>query len=277
MQDLMAALVAKRLTPFRLIWRSQGEKTVFSPAAPPDTRMRRFARNVAKHVDAVVSTSEWDAAALLRWGIPPERVRVEYLGVPDDFFNPTPRPVRSPERFNLVLAGRLVPWKGQATLIRAVGLLVNRLPNLDVWLVGGGDEGYRESLKQEAVAQGLSDRVRFLGHREDIPQILAEAHIAVHCSEREPFGLTIIEAMASRLPVLAAAVQGPQEILRSDCGVLVPPGNTEAYAAALSRMVTNWPDAVKMGQRAFNDAYERFRCATNVPRLERSLLAGSAA
>jgi glycosyltransferase involved in cell wall biosynthesis len=277
MQDLLAALVAKRLASFRLVWRSQGEKTIFSPDAPPDARMQRFVRDVAASVDAVIATSAWDAAALHRWGVPADRIRVEYLGVPDEFFSAAPRSTIPPERFRLLLSGRLVSWKGQATLIRALAVLRDRLPSVDVWFAGDGDADYRASLEREAAVLGVADRISFLGHQDRIPELLAQAHVAVHCSEREPFGLVIVEAMASRLPVVAAAVEGPKEILREGTGLLVAPGDADAYAAAISRLVGDWPAAVAMGQRGFEDARDRFRCAVNVPRVEREMFREHAA
>jgi glycosyltransferase involved in cell wall biosynthesis len=271
MQDLMAALVARRLLPFRLAWRSQGEKTVFSPEAPPDQRMRRFVRDVSAHVDVIVATTAWDAAALTRWGVPVERIRVEYLGVPDEFFRTTPRNNAVPTRVRLLLTGRLVAWKGHATLIRALGLLRDRLPNLEAWFAGEGDASYKEGLQHEIAQQRLTDRVRFLGHREDVPRLLGDADIAVHCSEREPFGLSIAEAMANRLPVIAAAVQGPREIIREGSGLLAAPGDADQYASAIARLVSNWPEAIAMGERGYEQARDRFRCAINVPRAERYL------
>ena len=163
-------------------------------------------------------------------------MRTVYLGVDDAWFTPPP-----PERSGscrVVFSGRLVPWKGQRTFLQAFALACAGHPEAEAWLIGGGDATYEAALREEARRLGIQDRTRFLGHRDDVRELVRQCDVAVHCSEREPFGLVIIEAMACGLPVIAADVQGPREIIRpGETGFLAPAGDAGAFAAVLRRLL----------------------------------------
>jgi glycosyltransferase involved in cell wall biosynthesis len=84
--------------------------------------------------------------------------------------------------------------------------------------------------------------VRWLGERQDVPQLLAAAD--VHCqvnARPEPFGIAYVEALAAGLPVVAARSGGAPEIVDASCGILVPPGDSEALAGALERLIAERP------------------------------------
>ena len=87
---------------------------------------------------------------------------------------------------------------------------------------------------------GIGDRVRWLGERPDVRRLLAAADI--HCQANvapEPFGVAYVEALAAGLPVVASAAGGAIEIVDDSCGVLVPPGDAEALARALERLIVD--------------------------------------
>ncbi|WP_040796046.1 glycosyltransferase family 4 protein [Nocardia higoensis] len=164
---------------------------------------------------------------------------VAYPGVADGVEEDR-APQRPPCDTRVVLVGRLTPWKGHEILLRALPLLAQ--PPRVVTLVGGtffGEQDYRREL--ERVAAGLAVPVEFTGHVDDPGRHLRDADIAVHCSvTAEPFGQVVVEAMRAGCAVVAAGAGGPTEIVRHEIdGLLVPPGDPAALAAALDRLIAD--------------------------------------
>ncbi len=139
----------------------------------------------------------------------------------------------------IIQASRMEPWKGQRRLLAALGRLDPKLP----WLaleVGGAqrpaEQEYRAELERTAAELGISDRIRFLGQRSDVPRLLAAAD--VHCQPNqgpEPFGIVFVEALAAGLPVVTFPLGGPREIVGPDVGLLVD--DDTALSDALERLV----------------------------------------
>lgn len=147
----------------------------------------------------------------------------------------------------LVNVGRLEPIKGQQHYLRALA----RLPEHVVGaVVGGGD--YQPELKREARELGLGRRVHFLGTRSDVPSILAAADAYVLSSVgSEGSSRATLEAMATGLPVVCADVGMLPDIVRTGKnGFLYPPGDAQALAAALGRLVENPELRQEMGGQA---------------------------
>lgn len=153
------------------------------------------------------------------------------------------------------IVGRLQPWKGQQTFLRAAKLVTREHPDARFLIVGGailGREGsYPEDLERLASELGIRDRVHFSGHREDVWDWCDALDIVVHASTGEPFGLVIVEAMALRKPVIAAADGGPLEIVEDGVsGLLIRPGEPKALAAAVARLLREPGLAEKLAARA---------------------------
>jgi glycosyltransferase involved in cell wall biosynthesis len=127
-------------------------------------------------------------------------------------------------------------------------------------LVAGRGE-LDEALRRQAEELGIEKRVHFLGFRADMPQVLQTLDCFVFPSLREGLGLALVEAMASGLPVVASRVGGIPEVFSEEpMGDLVPPGDEEALAAAMTRMV-RMPEEGRagMGMNARRRAVGRFR------------------
>jgi glycosyltransferase involved in cell wall biosynthesis len=140
-------------------------------------------------------------------------------------------------------ASRMEPWKGHVLLLEALARLAD-VPYWVCWIAGGPQREeeitYAQSLRARAAALGVAERIRFLGQRSDIPQLLAAAD--VYCQPNlgaEPFGIAFIEAMKAGLPVVAAAAGGPLEILDESNGVLVRPNDPASLAAQLGALIKN--------------------------------------
>jgi glycosyltransferase involved in cell wall biosynthesis len=131
--------------------------------------------------------------------------------------------------------GRLDPVKDLSTLLRGFRLLLGTRPDAHLVVVGDGPE--RTRLEEEAAALGLAGRCRFLGQRGDARRLMAGFDAYVNSSIFEGVSLTILEAMASALPIVATRVGGTPEILRDhETGVLVPPADAGAIARGLGEI-----------------------------------------
>ena len=141
---------------------------------------------------------------------------------------------------------RLAPWKGQHVVLRALAML----PNVKCIIVGGalfGEDDYAESLRQFVLSLGLSQRVSFLGQRSDVQNLMRAVDIVIHPSvSPEPFGRTLVEAMLAQTPIIATDTGAAADILDyGKAGSLVPPGESDALAAAIQKSLTRSSDIEK--------------------------------
>jgi glycosyltransferase involved in cell wall biosynthesis len=153
----------------------------------------------------------------------------------------------SPATTVIGTAGRLTHQKGMEFLIQAAGLLAPRFPDLTVLIVGEGSE--QNALQEMVRSAGLQDRVRLLGLRMDIPDLLALFDIYALPSRWEGLPMAILEAMAASLPIVASAVGGvPTAVREGVNGLLVPPENPVALAGALEKLLDEPQLRKRMGE-----------------------------
>lgn len=157
----------------------------------------------------------------------------------------------TPAGATLALAlGRLHPNKGFDVLLEALA----RAPGVHLWIAGEGPE--EAALRARAAALGIDGRVRFLGWRRDVAALLAASDMLACPSRHEPLGNVVIEAWAHRRPVVAAASQGPRQLLRDgETGLLVPVEDADALARAMSALAADPARAAALAA-AGRDAYE---------------------
>lgn len=158
----------------------------------------------------------------------------------------------TPEGVPVILGlGRLHPNKAFDTLIAALA----SVPAAHLWLAGQGP--LREALEAQAKALGVLDRIRFLGWREDTASLFAAADIFVCPSRHEPLGNVVIEAWAQGIPVVAAASEGPRQLIKDgEDGLLTPVDEAAPMAAALNRLIAAPDFAARLGA-AGRAAYEQ--------------------
>ncbi len=155
------------------------------------------------------------------------------------------------------VVARLEAEKGHRTLLEAWPLVLAAVPNAWLLVVGEGSE--RDSLEAQADILGISERVVFTGRREDVPAVTAALDVSVLPSYREAQGLSVLEAMALSRPVVASAVGGIPEMIEDGVsGLLVPPHDCEALAAAIVRLLTDHPLADTIARRGHDLVHERF-------------------
>ena len=146
----------------------------------------------------------------------------------------------------VMLPARLTRWKGQGVLLEAMAQLGNK-PEGDAVavLVGDGGGAWRQTLVARAATLGIGDRVRLVGHVDDMASALLLADVVVHAStDAEAFGRTVIEAQAMGRAVIAADLGGPRETVEQGVtGWRVPPGDPAALAAAIGAALALPPEA----------------------------------
>lgn len=157
----------------------------------------------------------------------------------------------------LLHVGRFASAKNHQFLIEAFAIAFKEVPQMRLWLVGDGP--LRPAVESRIRELGLEEEVSFLGIRDDIPELLAEADIFVLPSDWEGVPLTVLEAMAAGKPVIATAVGGVPELVEDGVtGILVPPRDARALAQEIIRLARD-PDLRRaMGEAGQKKAVERF-------------------
>jgi glycosyltransferase involved in cell wall biosynthesis len=151
----------------------------------------------------------------------------------------------------LVQVGRLDPMKGNREHLEALALLRD-VPGWVSWHVGGPQSAaqrrHLRELQAAVHARGLNGRVRFLGERRDVARVLRAGDIYVQPNTSpDAFGLSFVEAMLARLPVVTSGCGGALEVVDGSCGVLVPPADVVALAGALRELLVDGPRRLALG------------------------------
>ena len=209
--------------------------------APPALKRRMVNPILARLASHIYAVSEDLRRHLVAEGFPASRLGVILNGI-----EPGPAPdvdaidrARatlgvSPAERAILAVGRLDIVKDLETLLRAMALIQGRSWRL--FIIGEGDEGPR--LRMLANQLQIETRVTFLGYRQDARTLLPAADLLVNTSITEGISLTLLEAMAARLPVVATSVGGsPEVVLDGETGVLVPPRDSRAVAVAVERLL----------------------------------------
>jgi glycosyltransferase involved in cell wall biosynthesis len=155
------------------------------------------------------------------------------------------------------VVARLEPEKGHPTLLEAWVDVLRAVPDAYLLVVGEGSQ--RDALERLAGELRIAHRVVFTGRRDDVPAVTAALDVAVLPSYREAQGLSVLEAMALSRPVVASAVGGiPEMIDDGATGLLVPPHDPAALAAAIKRLLTDHPLADALAKAGHDAVHERF-------------------
>ena len=215
--------------------------TVQVGAYEPDRSSRWQLRALVSRVDRFLAVSREIAAELVEdLGWPAEKVEVTYNAVDvERAAVPAPPGLRAQlggsETRPLVLTpARLNAQKGHDALLEAIA----EVPEALFLLAGDGPD--RERLEARAVELGVAERVRFLGRRPDVPQLLAACDVFALPSLYEGSSLAVLEAMAAGIPIVSSAIGGTEELIEDGrSGLLVPPGDAPALAAALRKLLAD--------------------------------------
>lgn len=234
--------------------------------------------------DRLIANSEHAAQALRRWFVPRSRVMAIPNGLDSDRFARTPPLDEKRRELGLApddgpligMVARLWAQKDQDTLIGAAQRLLDRYPNLVLVLVGTG----RRRAALEATAAHLlpPGRYRFLGARNDVPELYHLLDVPVLSTHYEGMPNAVMEAMAAGRPVVATAVAGCAELIEDGVtGLLVPPRDPRALAEAVARVLDDKALAERLGSAGRQLIPERYGLERLIERHQRlygQLLAG---
>lgn len=228
---------------------------------------RSLNRILFRHAARMIVISEPLREEMASYGwIPSDRLQVIRNGIDTDLYR-TDEVARArvrkevgsrPDAVVAAVLARVTEDKGQVETIDALASLAKECPQAELWIVGEGT--LRPKLEEQARERGISDRVRFLGFRNDISAVLQAVDIVVQASHREGLGNTLLEAMASRKPIVASSVGGIVDVVVPGVtGELVPPYDPAAIAQALRPLLTNPALRTQYGEAGWKRVQEEFR------------------
>jgi glycosyltransferase involved in cell wall biosynthesis len=260
---------------------------------------REILRHLTPRMDRLVAVSQATLAKLEREGRTQAPVELIYNGVDLERYKHQEPCCTLPEEYGFPagtpLVGcvaRLESEKGHATLIDAWPLVLEKVPEARLLIVGEGSR--REELEEQARRLGMlgdeaaevragtrgvppGGRIVFTGRRDDVPAVTAAIDVAVLPSYREALGVAILEAMALGRAVVASNVGGiPEMIEDGRTGLLVPPHDHEALAAAIVRLLVDHPFADMLARAGHDLVHERF-CVERMVRQIETIYDGGAA
>jgi len=246
-----AAAIAGHLAGLPLILHARGFNS--------DTKGNRW---VLSKLDQCIPVSHAVKDELVQLGVPAEKCTVVPEGLDLSVFRP-----RSPNGLVrqelgldrdapvVTLVGGLVDWKGQDVMLAAAPLIFHSLPNAVILLVGsayGRDNKFADMIFEQAASAAMRGRVRLLGERDDVAEILACSDVVVHASTKpEPFGRTFLEGMALGKAVIASNEGGPLDVIsHGRDGLLIQPRDPLVLAHAVIGILKDRQLMAKLGYNA---------------------------
>jgi glycosyltransferase involved in cell wall biosynthesis len=251
--------------------------TSYAPERLADPRLAAGRMRVTKVVDGFTArhltralhaiSHAVKAHAVETLGVPADRITVvgrgrdpARLGSPSAARRQAARAMLDipPETEVLVNVARQEFQKGQRHLLDAMALLAPRRPRLTL-IVAGRQGTVTDELERRAADPAIADRVRFLGHRKDVPEVLAAGDVFVFPSLYEGFGGALLEAMALGLPIVASDIPAVREVVDDGANaILVPPGDAPALASAIDGLLDDADRRQAFGARGRTMFCERF-------------------
>lgn len=195
--------------------------------------------------DHVITISEAIRNVLLKEGIAPEKVSCVRSAVDANPFMSAPDRTVFLKEFSLPdnaltigMVAQLIPRKGHRHLLEAVRILRNQYPSLRALLFGKGP--LKNQLEQLISEYGLSDIVHLAGFRDDLPRMLGGLDILAHPADMEGLGVSLLQASAAAVPIIASRAGGmPEAVQDRTTGLLIPPGDVQSLVTALRTLLDN--------------------------------------
>jgi glycosyltransferase involved in cell wall biosynthesis len=243
---------------------------ILSPEHFSKTNLRVAVNLANRFASLVIANSQASQAAFVQAGGRAELTTVIYNGFEPKLYQTGAADITQlrqnlgiEDKFVVGHFSRLSPWKGQHILIDA---LAQCPPQVTALLVGDalfGEQEYVKQLHQQITKLGLENRVKFLGFRADIPQLMAACDLVAHTSTApEPFGRVIVEAMLCGKPVVAAKAGGAIELVEHGVnGFLTTPGDPQELANIINSSLEDIKNTITIANNAQALASERFDVA----------------
>ncbi|WP_067453335.1 glycosyltransferase [Actinomadura macra] len=215
----------------------------------------RLERVAAKHTDAFLAIGSETVTTALRLGLAtPERIRLSWPAVDVDAYATAPGSrAHARRRLDLPLGVKVVGSIGRLTFQKGPEIFVKALARLPddvfgLWVGGGTMAGELERLTAKL---GVGERMRWLGHRDDVAAVLPAFDLMAMSSRWEGLPCVLVEAIGAGIPLVATAVPSNQDlVLAGETGLLVPPGDPERLAGAISALLDDPSAAARMAERA---------------------------
>lgn len=250
--------------------------------------LARIEKRLHRRMSAILGNSRAVVRELGEEGVPADRLGLIYNGIDVSAFDRGParaaaRALLGLNETTLVLTvvSNLIPYKGHRDLLDALGRVRGGLSEDWVLLCIGRDDGIGYALRTQAVALGVSPHVRWLGERQDVPEILRASDIGILCSHEEGFSNSILEGMAARLPMIVTDVGGnPEAVLHGVTGLIVPPRDPVSLGNALVELASDSDRRRAMGESGRDRVVREFSldaCINRYERLYLSLCGGKSA
>jgi glycosyltransferase involved in cell wall biosynthesis len=192
-------------------------------------------------------------------------VETHYNGVNTKVFAPQSHVSKD---WDLAFFGRLMKMKSIDLFPEMLSLLASNFPDLRFAITGEGP--YKETLFNDFEYEGVSHMVEYLGvvDWDKVPELINRSKIFLYPSREEPFGISIIEAMACGVPVVTTNVYGPGEIITHEHdGLTVPPDDVTALVDAVQKLLSNDAFRIQLGQKARNTVEQKFSIEYHTNRL----------
>ena len=225
----------------------------------------RFKYRLYEHV---ITISEGIRQVLLSEGLPPEAVTCVRSAL-------DARPYRvhadkvslrtglglAPDTRVVGIVAQLIPRKGHRHLLAALPEVLKEQPNLQVLVFGRGP--MEAELRQDITERGLGDRVRLMGFRDDLPDLLGGLDLLVHPADMEGLGVSLLQAAAAQVPIIATRAGGMPEVVHDGVnGLLIDPGDVAGLAGAMKRLLADPSLRERMGQAGRRLVLEEFSVDT---------------
>ncbi|MFX0093157.1 MAG: glycosyltransferase family 4 protein [Candidatus Hodarchaeota archaeon] len=211
--------------------------------------------------DQILAVSKAVKAALKQEDI---LAKVLYSGIDTSLF----QPLNLPKKWDLAFCGRIDKIKGVDLFPKIVNNLNKKDRSIRIVIAGSGPE--ETSLKRTLKSENLLSHFDFLGILSNsfIPEILSQSRIFIYPSRSEPFGLSILEAMACELPTLTSSIEGPKEIIEHQVdGVLIEPEDTHTYTMWIQKLLSTNSLSFKIGKQAREKVVRTFNIKDHIKRL----------
>jgi glycosyltransferase involved in cell wall biosynthesis len=251
--------------------------TLSAPSKKRTSRLRKKLHNLCLRLfcDKIIAVSDVTRQHFIKLGISSNKLITLYNGIDLTRFNntgilPNVRKILldlNEDDIVLITVAVLREPKGIQYMIRAFSSLLDKFSNAHYVIVGDGE--YRKPLEELARTLGVADRVRFLGYKENIPELLSTSNLFVFPTLNDALPTVLLEAMATGLPIVASEIGGVPEILvHEKNGLLVPPANVSCLIDACDRLLSDRKLASRLSEAGREVIIQRFNIHQQVDTLK---------
>jgi len=230
----------------------------------------KFMLKFQTHVYKFIAVSYYEKQEVIKWGIPKQKVEVIYNGVPMQYLSLRRKREGAVNTKTILFLGRLAPSKNPELLVSAMKYITNEIKDSKL-ILAGPDWGMQRKLEKMAVRLGIERNVKFLGKvsEKQKNELLASSDVFVYPSLQDVFSISVLEASAAELPVVAFNVGGNSEmVINGYTGILVDDLIPKALADAILRVLIDTQMAKKMGEAGRKYVSNKFSWKETVNRLE---------